>query len=73
MIALSSTGLGIAIIPKTSALLNQNKNLIYKEVSEPILPLYANIIWSRNRYLSNIAKNFLEMLQNSPMPLASKT
>ena len=73
MISLSSTGLGIAIIPKTSAVLNRNKNLIYKEVSEPILPLYANIIWSRNRYLSNIAKNFLEMLQNSPMPLASKT
>lgn len=61
MLALASTGLGVTIVPKSSASLKQDNTLIYKEITDPTLPLAVNIIWKRNRYLSTIAKNFLGM------------
>ncbi|MBP2631798.1 MAG: transcriptional regulator, LysR family [Firmicutes bacterium] len=61
MLALASTGLGVTIVPKSSASLKQDNTLIYKEITDPILPLSINIIWRRNRYLSKIAQNFLGM------------
>lgn len=61
MLSLASTGLGVTIVPKSSASLKQDNTLIYKEITDPILPLSITIIWKRNRYLSKIAQNFLGM------------
>lgn len=65
MLALASTGLGVTIVSKSSASLRQDSTLIYKEITEPQLPLSAMIIWKRNHYLSTIARNFLEMFNTT--------
>lgn len=56
-------GIGLAIIPKNCVELISNTNLKYTEINEPSLNVGTAIIWMKNRYLSSVAKHFLESFQ----------
>ncbi|EYE87789.1 LysR family transcriptional regulator [Fervidicella metallireducens AeB] len=56
----ASTGIGVAIVPKAGIGLIQNGNLKYKEIKESSLETQTAIIWMKNRYLSSVARRFLE-------------
>lgn len=59
----SNTGMGIAIIPRDWTGLIPNSDLKYTELDEPSLVTRTGIIWMKNRYLSSIAKHFLETFE----------
>jgi DNA-binding transcriptional LysR family regulator len=60
MLLWATTGLGVAILPKNCINLSPNLNLFYKEIKEPDLHVGTAIVWEKNRYLSSVAKHFLD-------------
>lgn len=59
----ANNGIGIAIIPRNCIGLIPNDNLLYAEIDEPSLHVGTAIIWRKDRYLSSVAKHFLESFQ----------
>lgn len=58
----AGTGMGIAILQRDWIDLVPNINLKFKEINEPNLATRTAIVWIKNRYLSSIARHFLETL-----------
>lgn len=56
----ANTGMGVAIIPKDWMDIFPDINFKYKVISEPSLITRTAIIWAKKRYLSSVAKHFLE-------------
>lgn len=56
----ASTGIGIAIVPKTAIGLFLNTNLNYKEIRLESIETQTAVIWMKGRYLSSVARHFLE-------------
>lgn len=56
----ASTGMGIAIVPKDWIDISKNINLKYNEINEPSLVTRSEIIWTKDKYLSSVAKHFLD-------------
>ncbi|MBU2700128.1 DNA-binding transcriptional LysR family regulator [Sporomusaceae bacterium BoRhaA] len=62
MLAWAGAGLGIAIVPRSTAGLIPDNTLIIKEIVEPILRTSTTaVIWLRNHQLSTAARNFIDM------------
>ncbi|MCR4944717.1 MAG: LysR family transcriptional regulator [Clostridium sp.] len=57
----ANAGLGIGIIPKSALHFIKGDELIYKAIKEKELYTQLGAIWNRERYLSTIAKSFLEI------------
>lgn len=62
MLTWATTGMGIAIVPKSTVNLISNINLTYKEITNPNLVTETFLVWLNNSYMSNTMKNFLKML-----------
>jgi DNA-binding transcriptional LysR family regulator len=60
MLLWATTGIGVALLPKNCIYLTPNLNLQYKEINEPDLHVGTAIVWEKNRYLSSVARHFLE-------------
>jgi DNA-binding transcriptional LysR family regulator len=60
MLFWAATGLGVAILPKNCINLAPNLSLFYKEINEPDLHVGTALVWEKNRYLSSVAKHFLD-------------
>ena len=56
----ANSGMGIAIVPKDWIGLIPDTDLKYKEIDESSLNTRTAIIWMKNRYLSSVAKHFLD-------------
>ncbi len=54
-------GLGVAIVPKSSCLIMDTANLVYREIGNDGISCEAYIIWLKNRHLSIIAQRFLSL------------
>lgn len=57
------TEIGIGILPKSAANLIPGLNLKYLEIDELSLKTRPAVVWVKNRYLSDVAKNFIEMFK----------
>ena len=62
LLAWADAGLGVAIVLKSATGLVPSNHLTFQEIADPTLSIKKAIIWNRNRYLSNVAKNFLACL-----------
>lgn len=60
----ANSGLGIAIVPKSTIKLIGSSDIIYKEINNEELSTQIAIIWSKTGYLSSAGKNFLELFSN---------
>lgn len=60
----ANSGLGIGIVPISSIDLIMGKNLKYKVIEESSLYTQIAAIWVKDRFLSSVAKNFLDMFGN---------
>lgn len=58
-------GLGITIIPKTAITLISNPSLEIRRLYHETLSSTAAIIWSKQRYLSTVAKLFIQLISNT--------
>lgn len=54
-------GLGVAIVPKSSCLILDTTNLVYRDIGNGGISCEAYIIWLKNRYLSVVARKFLNL------------
>ena len=62
LLAWADAGLGVAIVLKSATGLVPSNHLTFQEIADPTLSIKKAIIWNRNHYLSNVAKNFLACL-----------
>lgn len=60
----ANSGLGIAIVPKSSIKLIGSSNIIYKEINNKDLWTQIAAIWSKTGYLSSAGKTFLELFSD---------
>ena len=60
LLSWADAGIGCAVVPQSAVGLVVGGNLIYRTLREPALEIKKAVVWSRNRHLSAIAKNFLE-------------
>lgn len=67
LLAWADAGLGVAIVLKSASGLVPTKHLTFQEIADPALSIKKAIIWNRNRYLSNVARNFLSCLLASKL------
>ena len=56
----SNAGLGVAIAPAAAVNLAAHNHLHVKRIDEPSLETRLAAIWPRSRYLSAVAKHFLQ-------------
>lgn len=56
-------GLGIAIIPKSAFEILESNDLVYSIIDNKDLYTSMGAIWMKNRYISSIAKSFLEFFK----------
>lgn len=61
LLAWADADIGIAVVPRSAIGIIPGTNLISKEIINPSLETTAAIIWVRNRYLSAIARHFIEL------------
>ena len=61
----ANTGIGIGIVPKSAANLIPGLNLKYIEIEELSLETRPAVVWVKNRYLSDVAKNFVETFKTN--------
>lgn len=59
----ANAGMGIAVTPASALGLAAHENLHVKVIDEPRLVTQIAFIWPKNRYLSNVAQNFLTALK----------
>ncbi|MDF2504852.1 MULTISPECIES: LysR family transcriptional regulator [Clostridium] len=59
----ANTEIGIGILPKSAATLIPELDLKYIEIDELSLKTRPAVVWVKNRYLSDVAKNFIEMFK----------
>lgn len=59
----ADSGIGIGIIPRSAIGLIGSSRLKHKEISASSLETQVAAIWSKNRYLSACARNFLEIFK----------
>lgn len=63
----ASTGLGIAIVPKSASRIIMSDKLIYPTIKESSMVTQIAAIWRKNEYLSFAAKNFLKEFSNNSL------
>ncbi|MBD7910741.1 LysR substrate-binding domain-containing protein [Clostridium cibarium] len=61
----AQAGLGIAIIPMSAFKIIKSEDLIYKIIDNKELKTNIGAIWMKNRYLSSIAKSFIEIFSKN--------
>lgn len=61
----AKAGIGIALLPLTAANINSYEDLVIRKVVEPSIETHLKLIWSKNKYLSTIAHNFIKMFNEN--------
>lgn len=69
MLNWANSGMGIAIIPRDMIGLLPDAKLVYREIKEESLVTRKVIIWMKNRYLSALARHFLETLNGARLQI----
>lgn len=61
---LTEAGIGISILPFTASNIISDLNLVVKKIINPTLESRPVLIWNNNKYLSNIAINFINFFNH---------
>jgi len=62
LLSWAKAGIGIAVLPYSSSLLNMDPNLVRKEIVEPLIPSRIYVVWNRDVKLSAEAERFLDLI-----------
>lgn len=60
----AKAGIGISILPFTASNMMSDLNLVVKKIINPTLESRQVLIWNKNKYLSNIATNFINFFNS---------
>ncbi|AOR23664.1 LysR family transcriptional regulator [Clostridium taeniosporum] len=61
----AEAGIGISILPLTASNILPNINLKMKKIIEPSIQSYLRLIWPKNKPLSNISRNFIDIFDKN--------
>jgi len=61
----ANSGIGIGIVPKSAASIIPSLNLKFIEINELSLKTNPAVVWVKNRYLSDIGKNFIDTFKSN--------
>ncbi|WP_252243833.1 LysR family transcriptional regulator [Clostridium sp. ZBS14] len=61
----AEAGIGISILPLTASNILPDVNLKIKKIIEPSIESYLRLIWTKNKPLSNISRNFIKMFDKN--------
>ena len=64
LLELTEAGIGISILPFTASNIISDLNLVVKKIINPTLESRPVLIWNKNKYLSNIAINFINFFNH---------
>ena len=57
----AEAGIGIALLPLTAANIISDEGLKIKKITNSSIESRMNLIWPKNKYISSITRNFIEM------------
>jgi len=60
----ANSGIGIGIVPKSATNIIPSLNLKYLEINELSLKTNPAVVWLKNRYLSDVVKNFIDTFKS---------
>ncbi len=59
MLAMAACGLGVTVVPESALRLCRDPGLVYRVIDRPPVKMTANVLWVKNRPLTNVARNFV--------------
>ncbi len=62
LLSWARAGIGIAVLPYSSSLLNMDSTLVRKEIIDPQIPSRIYVVWNRDAKLSAEAERFLDLI-----------
>lgn len=62
LLSWARAGIGIAVLPYSSSLLNMDSTLVRKEIVDPQIPSRIYVVWNRDAKLSAEAERFLDLI-----------
>ena len=62
LLSWAKAGIGIAVLPYSSSLLNTDPRLVKKDIIDPVIPSRIYVVWDKETQLSDEAKQFLSLI-----------
>lgn len=72
LLSWAKAGIGIAVLPYSSSLLNTDPHLVRKDIIDPVIPSRIYVVWNRDADLSPAAKEFLSLISKKAEDTAEK-
>ena len=66
LLSWAKAGIGIAVLPYSSSLLNTDDHLVRKDIIDPVILSRIYVVWSKETELSPEAERFLELISERP-------
>lgn len=66
LLSWAKAGIGIAVLPYSSSLLNSDPRLLRKEIIDPVIPSRIYVVWNKDETLSPEAERLLNMITRKP-------
>lgn len=72
LLSWAKAGIGIAVLPYSSSLLNTDPHLVRKDIINPVIPSRIYVVWNKDADLSPAAKEFLSLISRKADDKAEK-
>ena len=72
LLSWAKAGIGIAVLPYSSSLLNTDPHLVRKDIINPVIPSRIYVVWNKDVDLSPAAKEFLSLISRKADDKAEK-
>ncbi len=66
LLSWAKAGIGIAVLPYSSSLLNTDAHLVRKRIVDPVIPSRLFVAWNKDAVLSKEMADFLDMISLKP-------
>lgn len=72
LLSWAKAGIGIAVLPYSSSLLNTDPHLVRKDIIDPVIPSRIYVVWNKDTELSPAAQQFLSLISKKADSTAEK-
>ena len=66
LLSWAKAGIGIAVLPYSSSLLNTDPHLVKKDIIDPVISSKIYVVWNKDVELSAEAAQFLSLISQKP-------
>lgn len=72
LLSWAKAGIGIAVLPYSSSLLNTDPHLVRKDIIDPVIPSRIYVVWNKDTELSPAAQQFISLISKKADSTAEK-